>query len=472
MNTLKKENIENQLFYLSKESLKYLVLNSRCGITLPSKELSKNIPKNDINTFKHISPLLCTYKKGSCKLKSSDSKMSLDEKKFNKEINIFANALMTLSLLEACDYYQKIRAYDQSKEIWCKTYFNICKNQLEFYAANLRNKDGVFVDKIDTSDTVFGDYKLEDLKNKFSFSDHALMMSAYYYYSSLSNDEESAEFRTFSDDILNMLLQFREELYSVSLDELSKLCLGLNLYFKYSSNPEAKVLLLDLMELLQEKLVQHQTEKLDPVCISYVDFSLCYKSTSIIKYKDACMDLGEKLSNLYNSEKKMFVKKPEKKSITFYCTEVLLYYICMLNYSSMLKDDKNLELMLIDLFRHQVTGSGIIPSWPDAPDLNVPERYCNFSLKAEDLLEEENFRLPAMPTPENVQMAPVFLKHVEYNIKKDEYESPRSSFDTNKDFLIILLILVTLKDGHMSRLMKTPKAPFQPEQTASSQAPL
>ena len=64
INTLDKSNIENQLLHLSKETLKYLVLESKCGITLPIKELKiKTAPNIDINTISSFSPLLCIYKK-------------------------------------------------------------------------------------------------------------------------------------------------------------------------------------------------------------------------------------------------------------------------------------------------------------------------------------------------------------------------------------------------------------------------
>ncbi|MTK12562.1 MAG: hypothetical protein F8N39_10895, partial [Clostridiaceae bacterium] len=53
INKLKKENVEHQLFYLAKESLKQITLYSKCGVYTSLKELKvKNISNFDINTFK------------------------------------------------------------------------------------------------------------------------------------------------------------------------------------------------------------------------------------------------------------------------------------------------------------------------------------------------------------------------------------------------------------------------------------
>ena len=75
MNSLNQSKVNNQLFYFAKESLKQIVLFSKCGITLKGSSLEKTLPNNDINIVKNISPLLCIYKK-------ADSKISLKNKNF------------------------------------------------------------------------------------------------------------------------------------------------------------------------------------------------------------------------------------------------------------------------------------------------------------------------------------------------------------------------------------------------------
>jgi hypothetical protein len=163
INKLNKENVEHQLFYLAKESLKQIVLYSKCGIQTPLKELKvKNIPNFDINTFKDVSPLLCAYKKANTKLINIDNSLCWDADKFKREINIDSNSLMTLCLLELHDYYSQFKNIDANKYNLSRLYLLLCKKQLEFYASYFRNEEGVFIDKKDISDLFTGELNFEE----------------------------------------------------------------------------------------------------------------------------------------------------------------------------------------------------------------------------------------------------------------------------------------------------------------------
>ncbi len=166
INTLNKNNIKNQFFFLSKESLRDIVFDSKCGVYIPVRDLrSKTFSKLDINTIKLNSPLLCVYKKADTKLKLREGTLSWNESKVKKEITINSNAFMTLSLLELVDYYSSFRDIDDAKYALSSLYLNLCKEQLEFYASNFRNKDGLFVDKKDLTDPMHQEFTFED-KNR------------------------------------------------------------------------------------------------------------------------------------------------------------------------------------------------------------------------------------------------------------------------------------------------------------------
>ena len=136
INTLNKNNIKNQFFYLSKESLKDIVFDSKCGIYIPARDLkSKSFSKIDINTINLNSPLLCIYKKADAKLKSQEGTLIWNENKVKKEITINSNAFMTLSLLELVDYYSSFKDIDDTKYALSSLYLKLCKEQLEFYAS-------------------------------------------------------------------------------------------------------------------------------------------------------------------------------------------------------------------------------------------------------------------------------------------------------------------------------------------------
>ena len=59
MNSLRQEEINSQLFYLSKEAVKTIVLESKCGLVSSIKNFKNLSPSFDINTMNNFSPLLC-----------------------------------------------------------------------------------------------------------------------------------------------------------------------------------------------------------------------------------------------------------------------------------------------------------------------------------------------------------------------------------------------------------------------------
>lgn len=455
INKLKKENIEEQLFYLAKESLNQIVLYSKCGVCTSLKDLKiKKISNFDINTFKDLSPLLCIYKKASPKLLNVDDKLCWNEDKFKREVNIDSNSYMTLCLLELCSYYDSFKNIDTNKCNLGKIYRSVCKSQLEFYATYLRNDEGVFIDKGIQNNIYDEELKFEEKNKKFSFASQALLMAAYYKCALLVDDDKES-YMNFSIDILNMLIQYKEDLYELSSEELVKLCFALNLFYKYSENEACKLLLLDLSELLcEENLYESHiisAEKVDLSSMKYMNYILFYRNTGIIKFKDKAEALYKKLLTLYDPEKGIFIKETEDKDINFSCLEIMSYLLTCLIHSHIADDKNKSESIATDIFKRQVLDSGLVLSWPEAPSLNDVERYRNFSLRPEDLVEEQNFRMPSIPTPESCELAPVFAKHVTYNKKKEIFKNPKSSFDANKNLLIFFLIISFFKPECIQR---------------------
>lgn len=445
INTLSKNNIKNQFFYLSKESLKDIVFDSKCGIYIPAHDLkSKSFSKIDSNTINLNSPLLCVYKKADAKLKSKDGSLNWNENKVKKEITISSNAYMTLSLLELVDYYSSFKDIDDSKYALRSLYLKLCKEQLEFYASYFRNKDGLFVDKVDLTDPMSQEFNFEDKNTKFKFSDQALMMAAYYKYSTYDKGKQELEYEKFALDILNMFTQYKEEIYNVSFEELNKICLALNVFYKYSGLEICEHLLLDFSDLLIE---QYNTKpsiivnaKLDYSCMLFINCTLIYNNTQMHKFKDTSDDLYGKLTKLYDNEKGILLKESSDKEVNYTCDELLLYMYGLITYSDFnnMEDDSH---MLQDIFKHQIIDSGIVLSWPDSPALDNTEHYRNFSLKSEDLLQEEDFRMPAVPTPDNNELASIFIKNVVYNKRKESFKQTKLSFDSSKNMFIFFLTI-------------------------------
>lgn len=447
MNSLNSKQVENQLFFLAKESLKYIVLKSRCGITMPSSELKgKHLSHYDNNTSNSISPLLCIYKKSSLKLINIGGNLCFDNDSLKKEITIEANGLMTLGILELIDYYKKFKDIDNKKHTLSNLYLFTAKKQLEFYAANLRNLEGVFIDKKDVSKEDDKGMTFEEKNKKFKYSDQALLMAAYYRYSCFDEGSAGEEYRKFALDILNMFLHYKDELYLCSHEDILKICLSFNIFYRDSKLPEAKLLLLDFMEYLYDDKLDaveaaDYEDDLENTCLEFINYILIYENTGILKFRDIGKNIYDKLIELYEPERGIFIKRSEKKELTYTSSEISLYLLSVLSYMRLLEESKDGNIVAVDIFKRQLIDSGILLSWPASPDLDDVERYRNFTSKAEDLLDEQEFRMPVIPTPESAEIPSVFLKSVTYKKKKEAFSKGKDTFDSSKNMLIFFLII-------------------------------
>ena len=242
MNSLSIEEIKGQLFYLSKEAMKIIALNSKCGITLSNRNSKKSSSKNDINILNDFSPLVCVYKKSSPTFVHNKTSRSFDESSFKKDILPSTNAFMTLSLLELNKTYSNYTCENKNISSIKDIYKNLCESQLNFYCENLRNSEGFFVEKKNVSDSNSKNFSVVDKNKKFNFSDQAFMMIAYYMYSiNYSEEDISKDYKSFSLEILQMFLDFKEALYNLSFNELCKILLALNIFFDISKNEDSKI---------------------------------------------------------------------------------------------------------------------------------------------------------------------------------------------------------------------------------------
>ncbi|MCD2347745.1 hypothetical protein [Clostridium guangxiense] len=445
-NSTNKDNIKNQLFHLSKEAIKDIVFNSKCGITFPLKDIkTKDISLNDISTFKSFSPLICIYKKSSCNLYTLDKKLSWDDSSYRKNIIISSNAYMTLCLMELSNYFLKFKSTYPKKFYLNPIYISTAKKQIDFYTSYLRNSEGVFIDKKDISNGLTSEIKLEAKGKDFKFSDQALLMCAHYKFSTLYTGKNSSEYKNFSFDILKMLLHFKDDLYNLSSRELNKLILALNIFFDYSKNIKAYELLIDLFEFTCENHIINYSGNITNSCLLCLNSILLYKSSKLTKFKDTALKMYSLLQDLFIPEDGMFFKQGEKKECTFYSTEIILYLINSILICDLCDDPKEYDSIIEDVFKHQLIESGIIASWPAVPSLDNPERYKNFSLKAEDLIDENNFKMSSMPTPELSQIAPIFFKKINFNKKKRTFSDTKQSFYSDNNMFIFFIIIYCFK---------------------------
>lgn len=446
INTLNKNNIKSQMFYFSKECLKNIVLCSKCGISITPKQIKiKDIPYKDVNIMNDFSPLLCLYKKSDSKLNDDDAKLSWSEKKQKKEVQIWTNSLMTLCLIELLNYYKQFEKICNYKYLYYKLYNNLCERQLVFYSSYLRNIDGVFVDKINSTEDLSDDLKFEEKSTKFKFSDQAIVMCALYKYSSISSGKYSDEFNRFSMDILNMFIEYKSQIYNQSVEELNKLCLSFNLFYDYSKNEDAKLILTDLCDFLISKYNEGQKfqgckKPIQEKVLTFLNLTLAQKYINMINFKETSDLIFNDLIKLYNDNLGIFIPKCEDKKIKYTSVEIICYLIDIILYSH-LKQTEEYNFIIYNIYKYQIINSGLILSWPEIPNITDIERYNNFSLKSDDLIDELNFIMPNISTFKSNGFCPAFAKNIVFNKKKSCFKKSKSSFYSEPNMLIFFLII-------------------------------
>jgi hypothetical protein len=443
INTLTEENIEKHLFHFAKESFKHIVLNSGCGITLSANDLKlKNIANIDVTSFKKTNPLICIYKKANPKLIKEDHLLKWDESTFKKELPIISNAYMSLISIELSNYYEIFKEKDVKLYSLGKLYSALAKNQLDFYSSNLRNEEGVFINKKDCSNSITGEYEFEEKDKSFKYSEQALLMCAYYKLSQLPDSKTSEDYETFSLDILNMFIDFKEELYNLSFEELNKLCFAFNIFYECSKNKNAKLLLIDLCDFLIERFnesSEQYKDKAEYKALLYINLILCKKNVDIYKFDNVTENIYASLIGMYDNSKGIFIKSAKKNTMEFSSSEVLTYISALILHNKCTCSDGDNNLS--NIYKRQLINSGLVLSWPEPPPISSAEKYMDYTLHSEDLLEDNCFKLPTIPTPEATELAPILIKTVEYNTKKETFTQNKVTFDSTKNMPLIFLIV-------------------------------
>lgn len=460
-NSLSKEEMASQLLFLSKESVNHIVLESRCGISTNYKNLKENFKKDEISFFKNNTPLICIYKKAKPNIYSSKYSKTWDDTTFKKDIPVSSNALMTLSLLRLCSYYEKFKNINSALYKRAAFYKNLSKLQLEFYYTYLRNPEGFFVNKKNDESSSKSGLNISEKEDEISYSDQALMMLAYYMYSKVApEDSDSKTYEDFALQILNMFVNFKEELYSLSLDECCKIDYCLNNMLLYSNNEDCKLLVLDLSDFILNKYYESNStfSNLETTSLLALNMYLSYKNTNILIFKDAYLDLIELFCNMFNDEKGVILKGTDKKEYKYSNMEICLYLTNLLMSFDLDEDfsDKR-ENIISKVYKNYIVNSGIVTSFPDAPNLDSHERYKKFSLKPDDLIDESMFRMTNANSPELTGLAPIFTKNLKYSTKKSIFTSDKTTFDSTKNMFIFFVFINSFIDKYIDFITDTPK---------------
>ncbi|WP_154532440.1 hypothetical protein [Inconstantimicrobium porci] len=457
INTLTSDEIKYQLFHLSKESIKHIELQSRCGILISNKVLRKYLSTNDINIMKDFSPVICIYKKAHpLILKSGKHPFCWDSETFKKESLPDSDALLTFCLIELSKYYDFFENVDDELFSLSRIYKALSRIQLEFYAKSMRNTEGLFIEKKNSGDNYVDSISLTDKSKTISFSYQAYMMCAYYDYYTASSDADKEMYKNFALEILNMLIDYRSSIYNESTDECCAICYALNIFYGLSKDEKSKMLLLDLCDELTDRLENKSSllSSLSSSCFTVINLYKSYENTGIYKFKDKALNLSENLLSLYDRDTNIINLQVDKKDVKYTAIDLVLFMLTTLYYfkydESNEDNFEHKKKLIPNMYKNLIINSGILTSFPEAPDLNSAERYKNFSYNANDLIEESKYKLSSIESPLSANMASIFVKNVSYSTKKCEFSHRKSSFDSSKNIFLFSMFIYLFENDFTS----------------------
>lgn len=460
MNSISLTEIESQLLYFTRESVKHLVFDSKCGVPISQKTLKKCLSDSEYSKFKELNPIHAIYKKAKPNIYFSKHSKLWDESSFKKDLLVSSNALMTLSLLRIADYYSEFRDIDDRLFEMSKSYTKIAKSQLDFYYENLRNSEGFFVDKKNssTSNTSFPD--LSEIEGAISYSGQAYMMIAYYMYSTMTaNVKEQETFKNFALEILDMFDARKDCLYDESLADCSHICYALNVMYSMSGVPKCKSLLLDMSDFIHSQYLDYGIDEKDMslATMTALNLYLTYKNTGLLTFKESFDSICKLFISLYNDEISAFIKPGDKKDIKYYNTELILYLINLMLYNKSSDEENTIMDTICNFYKKSIVHSEIMTSFPNPPSLDNTEKYKHFSSNSTDLLDDLMFCLPDITTPEISSLAPVYVKSTTYSRKKTSYSSSKTNFESDKNMFLNFIVLNTFTDDYLTFIAPIPK---------------
>ena len=255
-------------------------------------------------------------------------------------------------------------------------------------------------------------------------------------------------------EILQVFVEYKDKLYDTSLDEICKILLAFNVLYSYDALDDLKLLIIDFTDYAMNKLDEkdYYVEELDTVCLCSIALSLSYKHTNILGFFDKTSEIINKLYDLYDAKNETFYKLSSKKDIKYSCFDINFYFLAFVIYSDINENKSSYKDLISSIYKKFFISSGIITSWPEAPTLDDYERYRGYSLKSADMLSETYFKMSNLPTPSSSGTAPIFIKSVNYNKRKDEFTPNRTSFDSYKNFFLFYLFIFFFKDECINNL--------------------
>ncbi len=436
--------VEYQLFNFSKESLKQIFLNSKCGEIINGKEFKDKPSNSDLTGTKNIYPLSCVYKKAKPKIKTENNVFHWKEDKIKKEIDILSNSYMSLSLLTLAEYYNEIIKNEKKRHSIVKFYVSCVKCQLNYYTNNFRNELGLFVDKyVNTGNKNKkegdGIHTFESIDKPFDFAAQAYLMICFLKCSQMLKDTSPYKipFLNFSNEIQKMFLSFKKDMFQCKPRKLVELMNSFQIYLeiKPDAPDEFLNLSMELFEILSEKISISSLETYDKILL----YNVFSKFKSHFLNNDSYFDIEKiNLISEYIWEFEYIFSNPNFESTELASSKDLISYQIYLSKTNKQKS--------INFYTNTLLPCKIFSCFPNIPKRYEGEKYFQFEHKEEFSIPDKFLKPSSYKTMDETNLTPIIYKNTNFSYEKLKFSKSKDKFDASINMKLIFFILSNLKD--------------------------
>jgi len=433
-------DIRNKLNNFSINNIMWSSLFSGLGIINPLSEkdinaLMENSPaENNIkDLLKNYVPLKCIYAKGNPVFVNppieilNPGRYMWDFDSFDRSITLSAQAFLISSLCIVSELLYEINIIDGLVAL------KSGRMIYDFISTYLRNDDGLFVNGVDKTKDFEKELKIKISNKKVNLCEQILVFEASIYLNKVSSSELYREYKSskskkyFSEALslfeyiysnYNLLLTMSTKDIALSISSLSRCTYiidDLDLKDKF------KFLIFNLMceletriEITGEIMSESEEETVSSVITHFKAYSAILEGYNIIgidKFKEVASRIYQALNDLYDPSLGLYLTN-NYNHISYTISDVSEIIKCLLLEAGL---NDNLEVLdsLRAFYDFSIDKSGIVQSTVK----NI------ISVNNEDMILGEN-----IPSMEELNKAPIFLKNLKFKIgkKNTTYEISKS----------------------------------------------
>lgn len=439
--------IEYQLFNFSKESLKQIFLNSKCGEVISGKEFKDKPSNHHLVSSKSISPIYFVYKKAKPKIKCDKNILSWKESKIKKHVDILSNAYMNLSLLLLAEYYNELIKDEKIRKEVVKFYVSSAKCQLNYYINNFRNELGLFVNKniIESSNNT-KDSKLNFECNnmKFTFSSQAYLMVSFLKCSKMlkENSPYKIPFLNFSIEMENMFIEFQKEILKSKSKHIIETIEALVLYVLTKETPSDEISNV-LYELIENFICNISITSLTAYEKINLYQSFLKLKTFLNKTNQENIGIKDLINEYIWEFESIFSKENFEKEEILNTYDLISYQIYLCKF----KNEKSQKF-----YEETLLTSKIFSCFPNIPKNYESEKYFNFEHNKNNIIPDKYIKPYSYKTMDEVNITPIFYKCTLSNKNNNKFSKPKTKFNSLLNMKLIFLIISNLKDSIIKKM--------------------